>query len=166
MRERLLDELAALVEDEPALPAHVAQLARHPFDGRAKLWLIWRLLGLRERSPSSSATAATWRSPPAAERCEHLLASARQHGEHTLIVVVARLFSQLESEVGKLPVGESTWGDTAVEIADALGVPEGARFLDVLTGRTLRITSKLLSLPQLFSHWPAAALWRLPDNID
>jgi (1->4)-alpha-D-glucan 1-alpha-D-glucosylmutase len=163
LRERLLWELEALA-DKPALDEAVLQLARQPLDGRAKLWVIWRLLALHEREPEFFCHGRYVALATRGEKCDHVLAHARQHGEHTLVVVAGRLFFRLLGEAGRLPLGDAVWGDTAVELAETLGLPEGARFLDLLTGRTLTVGANQLSLGTLFSHCPAAALWRLDDN--
>jgi (1->4)-alpha-D-glucan 1-alpha-D-glucosylmutase len=50
LRERALAELAAIAE-EPDLATAARALAEQPHDGRAKLFVIWRLLQARRRMP-------------------------------------------------------------------------------------------------------------------
>ncbi|RZI73983.1 MAG: malto-oligosyltrehalose synthase, partial [Variovorax sp.] len=110
LRSRWLDELATVAQ-RAGMPDAVKALAASPHDGRAKLWLTWRLLGVRSEHPAlfrdGSYTALQVRGAKAA----HVLAFMRQHGPHTLIVIAGRLFATLEADAaataagGRLPIG-------------------------------------------------------------
>jgi (1->4)-alpha-D-glucan 1-alpha-D-glucosylmutase len=173
MRSRWLDRLEAIA----AAPAHgtadaVRELAAEPHDGGAKLWVLWRLLGLRAGQPmlfrDGGYEAVHARGPK--ER--HVVAFARRQGEESLIAVAGRLFVGLattaESEAAQqaashwLPLGEAVWGDTAVTLPDWAG-EEGARWENILTGETLTVRSGGLPMAELFASFPGAVLRRVVD---
>ena len=53
LRARWLDELAALQPQPRPAGRGCSALAAAPHDGRAKLWLTWRLLALRARAAAA-----------------------------------------------------------------------------------------------------------------
>ncbi len=169
---------------DPASASGIATLAHAlaaaPFDGRAKLWITWRLLSLRRDQPAlfqdGSYTGLKVSGPHAA----HVIAFARHHADQHLIVIAGRLFSGLgrsssASDAGDgrdggsgamstptssavlpgLPLGDAVWADTAVALP---GWAEGARFKNVLTGEVVVLTRGGVRLAQVFAHFPAAAL--------
>jgi (1->4)-alpha-D-glucan 1-alpha-D-glucosylmutase len=157
LRERHLAALEAL-HAAPDASERLRLLAAQPFDGRAKLWLTWRLLQLR------AAHAALFREgrylplAVSGSRQEHLVAYAREHGGEVLVVLAARLFSRLQPEPGALPLGEAVWGDTAVDLTP-LAPPElPLAVTDALTGRPVDLSARLLPVARAFASFPAVAL--------
>jgi hypothetical protein len=72
-----------------------------------------------------------------------------------VIVVAGRLFGQLVSEAGELPLGEKVWGDTMLGSVD---LANGVQPFDVLSGRTVELQDGRLRMADLFSDFPAALL--------
>ena len=155
LRIRLLDELSDLA-GQPGLPTLLEAMASDLHDGRIKLWLTWRLLGLRAREPAFFQTASYTPLVVNGAKCEHVLAYARSAGEATLIVVAGRLFMRLLDGAEVLPLNELVWQDAALEL-DRL--PEGCELENVITGETLRIEQGRLPLARAFAHLPVAAFW-------
>ena len=163
LRAKWLDALAATAE-KPQLAPAVRALAASPHDGRAKLWITWRLLGLRSEHPAlfrdGGYTALSVRGAKAA----HVLAFTRQHDGQTLFVLAGRLFASLEPDAaaaataGRLPLGSAAWGDTLVKLP---GVVDGTRLLNVLTGETLTVSGGVLRVGDAFADLPVAALLAL-----
>jgi (1->4)-alpha-D-glucan 1-alpha-D-glucosylmutase len=150
LRERWLVELITL-QDEPGLASSLSALAAAPHDGRAKLWLTWRLLGLHRQWPllfcRGNYTALAVRGAAAG----HALAYARHHDGVTLVVVAGRLWAQL-GEPGKLPLGEALWSDTTVKVP----LPEGWLLENLLSGETLRVEQGRIRIADAFASFPAA----------
>jgi len=158
LRKQRLDELAALAE-RPGLPQALRELASQPHDGRAKLWLIWRLLSLRAREASFFREAGYRPLEVHGEHAQHVIAYARQLGERCLVVIAGRLFMRLHAEVGDLPLGRAVWHDTAVAL-DGLGLDlTGAELENVVTRELLPADDHGIALASAFAHWPAAAFW-------
>ncbi|MBX3619102.1 MAG: malto-oligosyltrehalose synthase [Rhizobacter sp.] len=159
LRERHLGTLETLAARPDAAECARA-LAQEPHDGRAKLWLTWRLLQRRAEQPELFRDGRYLPLTVTGARQDHVLAYARQQGEATLVVIVGRLFSRLGAEPGVLPLGAAIWGDTAVELPAA---PPGARWVSALTGEPVPDEAvpeqgRRVHLAEAFRHFPAAAL--------
>ena len=153
LRERVLDDLHGL---DPRDLASVARaLAQAPHDGRAKFLVISRLLDLRRRRPDLMRDGGYTGVAAHGAHAAHVVAYAREHGRHVLIVIAGRLFAKLMGQPGGLPLGEPVWGDTAV---DAAGLPDGARLTNVLTGETVEVRGGTISLARACAAFPGAAL--------
>jgi len=143
-RAALLEELAALGDPRPLLETL--------HDGRAKLWVTWRLLELRRRRPELFRDGGYLPLAPGGARAGHVLAFARAHASGTLVVIAGRLYAKLLGAAGGLPLGEA-WGDTAVAL------PPGVTALEnVLTGERLQATDGQLPLASACARFPVAAL--------
>jgi len=153
LRERVLEDLHGL---DPRDLASVAQaLAGTPHDGRAKLLVISRLLDLRRRRPELMRDGGYAGLAAQGAHAAHVVAYAREHGRHVLVVVAGRLFAKLLGQPGQLPLGESVWGDTAVEAA---GLPDGARLANILTGETVEVCDGKIPVARALAAFPGAAL--------
>jgi (1->4)-alpha-D-glucan 1-alpha-D-glucosylmutase len=183
MRLRWLEELEQrVIQSDAAQPSGVAALAQalagSPFDGRAKLWVTWRLLSLRREQPALFRDGDYVGLKVTGKHAAHVIAFSRSHEDQHLIVLAGRLFSCLDrsassSESGEaagstatapstsypttraLPLGEAVWGDTGVALP---GWTDGARFENVLTGEVLVVTHGVIRLAHAFANFPAAAL--------
>jgi (1->4)-alpha-D-glucan 1-alpha-D-glucosylmutase len=143
-RERLLAEFEALAD-----PAPLAAAAR---DGRAKSWVIWRLLQLRKRLPDLFRDGGYAPLEATGGRAGHVVAFARTHASGTLIAVAGRLYLKMIGEAGALPVGEA-WADTAIALPPGVAAME-----NVLTGERLDAGGGALPLARACGRFPVAAL--------
>ncbi len=134
-------------------PARVTSLLSTPHDGRAKLWLTWRLLSLRRQQALLFRDGDYVALKVTGEHAKHVLAFTRSHGAQQLLVIAGRLFCGLPARPTALPLGQSVWGDTRV----AIGLSEGTRLTNVLTGECLVVTRGGIGLGSAFSQLPAAA---------
>ncbi len=154
LRRRLLEELRDM-----SARADFAQAARAyaeaPHDGRAKLLVTWRLLELRRRLPALFEEGGYAPLEARGAKVRHVVAFARVHGPHTLVVIAGRLFARMLGLPGRLPLGEAAWGDTAVAAGT---LADGAPLLNVLTGERLAVSEGGVRLAQAFASFPAAAL--------
>ncbi len=151
LREKLLDEASALGE-EPG--AELDRVFGELEDGRAKLYLMWRLLHLRAareelfREGGYAAVRTTGARP------RHAVAFARRLGSELSITVAPRLMVGLGVKTGGLPCG-AIWEDTRIEIPF---VAEGAVLRDVVTGDEHRVAQGGLALAELLRRAPVAVL--------
>jgi len=151
LRERLLAQFEAAAPDARAVRA----LLEDPADGRAKLWVTWRLLQLRKRLPALFAQGGYRGLEARGSAASHVVAFRRAHGEATLVVVAGRLFARLAGVPGRLPLGEAAWGDTRVAVP---GLAPGVAFTDVLTGGRVAAEDASLPVARVLSGFPAAVL--------
>lgn len=190
MRLRWLEELEQRASDAETtgssdggsgMAALAHELAASPFDGRAKLWITWRLLSLRREQPLLFQDGSYVGLRVTGTHAAHVLAFARKHEDQHLIVIAGRLFSCLDrasaasegadaasaggnaatsasasdATTRVVPSGEAVWENTAVALP---GWPEGARFENVLTGEVVVLVHGAIRLAHAFAHFPAAAL--------
>jgi (1->4)-alpha-D-glucan 1-alpha-D-glucosylmutase len=132
-------------------------------DGRAKLFLIWKLLQLRRTHEALFRDGEYLPLRVSGARAAHLCAFARKHQHTLLIVLVPRLYARLVGDQDVLPLGEPVWRDTAVEL------PRGSKastFSNVLGGGSCssqaRESRRVLHVADALANFPVAAL--LSDN--
>ncbi len=160
-RQQLLKELEASVAvPQDALAKQVRQLLDDMTDGRAKLYLTWRLLHSRKRWSNVFQDGAYLPLMTAGSRKDHLCAFARQAGEIILVIVAPRWFSRLiPAASGQLPLGNTVWGTTTVEVPN---LAAGMRGVNVLTGEIVEVTQTndipTLAASTLFISFPVALL--------
>ncbi len=156
LRRGLLGSLRALADGPPAtLHTRVRALFDRPHDGRAKLWTIWRTLGLRREWPELFAKGDYHPIALSGAKARHVTAYARRFGARGIIVVAGRLFASLGADPGVLPAGEAAWGESAADVAF---LPASTRLHNALTGESLAVDGKTLPLARALGHFPGALL--------
>ncbi|MBK5255987.1 MAG: malto-oligosyltrehalose synthase [Vicinamibacteria bacterium] len=159
-RRTMLAELRRDADvDAGALAEH---LLGAPSDGRVKLFLTYRALGLRrarsdvfEAGPYSALSVLGARS-------RHAIAFSRGEGRRSVIAIFGRFFAAL-TEGGCPPIGSAAWGDTCVSLATLFPAGQPTPSLrDAVSGHTLnaeiRNGQPVLPLFQVFAHLPVALL--------
>jgi len=125
-------------------------------DGRAKLYLIWKLLAARREHKEAFEHGEYL--PLGVRGLHHnsVLAFARQAGESKVLVAVPRLLTSVVTE-GVIPTGPQVWGDTRVEL------PQGwaESLQDQITRECISEASEL-PVGDLFRHFPIAVLAHSP----
>ena len=155
LRERMLAELEALPAQADL--AHVLErMATTPEDGYIKLWLVWRLLGLRGSQPDLFGLGQYVALKVHGARRHHVVAFARRHEDMALVVVVARKFAGMRLPSGALPVSPVVWGDTQVHCPAWL--PAHAQGRDVFTDTPRHLVGNVLALADVFTTLPVAAI--------
>jgi (1->4)-alpha-D-glucan 1-alpha-D-glucosylmutase len=110
-RRELLEALQA-----SAAPPPLRELLLQPEDGRCKLLLTWKALQLRRAHPQLFLHGEYRRLSVRGVRAHHLCVFARRHAGHTLVVVAPRLYRRLLDDPARLPLGETIWQDTLIEL--------------------------------------------------
>jgi (1->4)-alpha-D-glucan 1-alpha-D-glucosylmutase len=149
--EALNQSLASL---ESLDPAQLPTLMAAPQDGRAKLWITWRLLALRRERPALFRDGDYTALKVSGAHAAHVVAFTRRIEGTTLVVIAGRLFARLLGEAILPPLGEAAWADTAVMV----DLPDGTRLTDALSGETLLVTHGRITLGAAFACLPGAAL--------
>lgn len=132
----------------------VSELLERSYDGRIKLFVTSRLLGLRKDRPALFDTADYLPLEARGREANHVIAFARQTGDAALVVVVPRLAASLRGGEPKWPVGEA-WGDTVVALSEAL---QGRALMDALTGARWTAGANGIALSGALSALPLAVL--------
>ena len=163
---RELQSAAALPAE--ALGPRVALWAVTPEDGRAKMWLTWRLLSRRRAMPALFRDGSYVRLEVGGPSASHLVAFMRQHEDVCLLVIAVRLFATLDGQGDysttpsphadtrrSLPVGDALWRGTTVTLPKGL---KAAHFTNCLTDAVCRAQGGRLAVDELFVHFPGAVL--------
>jgi (1->4)-alpha-D-glucan 1-alpha-D-glucosylmutase len=132
-----------------------AALLRDYRNGAIKQQLIHRLLQLRNTWPNLFAKGSYAPVPVAGARRKHVLAFARQHGPHRMLVLVPRLCAGHMNQ-HDLPLPDTGfWENTRVQATDH---DAACTFIDLFTYRKHPIEPSGWSIDQLLREWPVAVL--------
>ena len=147
--QRIERDVAAAGDASP-----LRELFASPYEGRAKLWIAYRMLQFRKRN--AQLFDAGGYSPITAKgrRARNVLAFARGTDAQRIVVVTGRLFASMDVGVGTLPLG-SCWDDTRLDFE---GPAAGTRVRNILTGETFVAGEEMLSMSTLFRVFPGAVL--------
>ncbi|MGE0357413.1 MAG: malto-oligosyltrehalose synthase [Burkholderiales bacterium] len=149
LRARLLEEVL------PADAARAREIARTPHDGRAKLLVTARLLGLRREDPELFRRGSYVAHEARGEKAAHVVAFSRRHEARSLTVIAARFFAKLAGETGDFVPGPGSWTGTEIP---ADGLAEGTRLVNVITGEPVTVRGGAIAMAEAFADFPAAAL--------
>jgi len=155
VRKRALSQIESLgAKCCEALRSGARELAANMQDGRIKMYLIWRTLGLRHKFPSLIQEGQYIPLQTTGDRAEHVIAFARRHGNETILTAVPRLCARLLRGESQLPRGEEVWKNTSVV------VPQFGRckFTNVFTGEQVIAGERGIPAAQLFGDFPVALL--------
>jgi (1->4)-alpha-D-glucan 1-alpha-D-glucosylmutase len=148
-----LQKLANLPAEQRA--ARLRAMADNVHGSLAKLYLTWRLLGLRRVHEPLFTLGSYLPLGVRGERGEHVVAYARQHAGKSVIVLAGRLFGALTANGAQVPCGAPAWGDT---LALLPFLDEGAILHHGLTGAASRVADGGIRLAEAFADFPAAIL--------
>ena len=151
-RARILEELASF-EREGNLAQAAQALASSLIDGRAKMWVVWRTLAVRRAHREVYDFGQYVPLHATGRHSEHVIAFMRRHGGKTAVTIGGRFWLKLGVEAGALPLGEASWGDTAIDAGPLNGV-----FENVYTGERVEASGGRLLLSRVFAAFPAALL--------
>jgi (1->4)-alpha-D-glucan 1-alpha-D-glucosylmutase len=121
-------------------------------DGRMKLFLIYKGLGLRKQRKDLFARGDYMALETTGKHQHHVVASARKHESQYAVTVAPRFFTTLVNEVS-LPLGRDVWEDTTIL------VPEGfpGRWRDAISDRLIEADHSL-RLGDVLERLPVALL--------
>jgi (1->4)-alpha-D-glucan 1-alpha-D-glucosylmutase len=121
-------------------------------DGRLKLFLIARVLEGRRQYLEVFQQGSYQPLKIVGQYADHIIAFARTY-EQTTIIVIAPRFLTAVVELNQFPLGESVWGDTAIEI------PNGseATWHEMITDHEIS-SGNFINIGQILSQFPAALI--------
>jgi (1->4)-alpha-D-glucan 1-alpha-D-glucosylmutase len=155
-RRTALASLETLEADAgTTLANRLGELFASPYDGRAKLWIVYRMLSMRRRDPKLFEDGSYRPLPASGSRSRNVLTFARVSGDRGIAVVAGRLFASLGLSQGEVPIGARAWGDT---VLDAGIVPAEAIVTDVISGAQVQASGGAWPLSTVLAHFPGAVL--------
>jgi (1->4)-alpha-D-glucan 1-alpha-D-glucosylmutase len=154
-RGALLAQLEMLGENPE--PQALEDIFRKLEDGRAKLFVMWRLLQLRRAREALFRDGGYVAVRVVGEKARHAVAFARRQGHEVSVTVVPRLTVQLGVAPGTLPRGPAVWTDTRIELPF---LDEGDVLRDAVSGAELRVADGGIALADILARAPVAVLAR------
>ena len=128
-------------------------------DGRPKLYLTWKALGLRSESPALFESGEYIPLEVSGDLADHLVVFARRRGGEVAITATPRLCAGLLNEEGPLILAPERWTDTMIRLPEGLA---GMTCRNVLTGEKRMIEERggeaELSAGDLLRAFPVALL--------
>jgi (1->4)-alpha-D-glucan 1-alpha-D-glucosylmutase len=126
-------------------------------DGRARLYLLWRLLGIRRQWQAVYQEGGYQPLEASGSAAEHLCAFSRGEGENRLLSIAPRWYSRLAPGAADLPIGPEVWGDSVIRVPAAVVGEPG---LNLLTGESVEVIERegeaLLPVATLLQSFPVA----------
>ena len=161
-RTALLRELNSRIDAEtPHLEDLCAELLAHWADGRVKLYVTYRGLGLRRERAQVFRRGAYQPLTASGERAAHVVALARGQGSDVVVTVVPRLSARLTDFAGRFPLGQEVWGDTWIGLDEHA---QAGMYRDHLSGLTIatemRDSGPVLPVGAILRSLPVAMLVR------
>jgi malto-oligosyltrehalose synthase/4-alpha-glucanotransferase len=153
-RRGVLERLAALSGPQDIAMA-AREMAAAPDDGRAKLWVVWRALGLRRDHALAFERGDYTPLAATGARADHVVAFARRHEGVGVIAIAGRLWASLGVETRMPPLGAAVWGDTAIDVHV---LPADIEPVNVLTGERLAVHDGRIAMADAFANFPGALL--------
>ena len=160
LRQRMLDELQQHVAvPQPEQGRRVRQLLDDMADGRAKLYLTWRVLNVRKHwqpvFQDGDYTPLEVTGPAAQNLCVFV----RHSGIERVITIAPRWYSRLARNTEDLPLGANVWADTFIEVPE---LNLGDSGINLLTGESVKVISQnevtVLPVATLLGLFPVALL--------
>ena len=152
LRQGMLAGVEALREP---LDAALADMLANLEDGRAKFYVLWRLLQLRRQREALFLHGGYTPVRASGDRTRHLVAFARRHGGEAVIAVAPRLIAGLGVRPREIPCGAQVWGATRVELPM---LAPGTLLREVMTQREVRVVDGGLDVGALLERFPLAVL--------
>jgi (1->4)-alpha-D-glucan 1-alpha-D-glucosylmutase len=157
VRQTVLQQLQSY-KAESSSAAGAREVLQNPSDGRIKLYVIWKLLGLRNRNRDLFRDGEYLPLETLGGHANHVLAFARTSQAESIIVVVPRLCAKLLKGEPPLRPGCNVWEDTRIQFSFS----GGTLFRNLFTGQSVRARKNgdVSELParQLFADFPIALL--------
>ncbi|HZP89256.1 MAG TPA: malto-oligosyltrehalose synthase [Burkholderiales bacterium] len=157
--ERLDSWLTQLQEQEESPRALLSRLIDNIEDGRAKLFVAWKLLELRRQHPQLFAQGSYAPVVVSGDQAEHICAYLREHRSQRALIVAPRLFASLPQADRSAPLGAAVWGSTALRVERA------ARWTELFSGDSITASDEdRIEVARILTHFPIALLYTHPDN--
>lgn len=160
LRQQLLEELQHYVAvPQPEMEQRVRQLLNDMSDGRAKLYLTWRVLQARKDWQQVFQDGDYLPLEVTGPAAQQLCVYARVSGTVRIITIAPRWYSRLAPKSDDFPLGGKVWGDTFIEVP---GLNLGDSGINLLTGEAVDVISQneLTGLPvaTLLGLFPVALM--------
>jgi len=150
LRAGLLAQIES--NENPADPAFLTELLRYPQDGRAKMFLIYKVLAARRKYREIFDDGDYLPLTVTGRQQDNVIAFARKSKKRMAIAVATRFHTRIVRPP-QLPVGDQTWTDARIIIPG----PASDSLFNVITAEKL-ISSNTLPAAKVLNKFPVALL--------
>jgi (1->4)-alpha-D-glucan 1-alpha-D-glucosylmutase len=158
-RQTQLQALVTTSRNEAALPGFLHDILDRIEDGRARLYLVWRTLGLRRRYPGVFLEGEYLDLEATGPRAGHLCSFARRLEDRLVVVVATRWFARLEGLSDRFTPGSPVWEDTWIRCPCSF---RAGGFRNILSRESVRVyrhgDGARIRAEDLFRCFPVALL--------
>jgi (1->4)-alpha-D-glucan 1-alpha-D-glucosylmutase len=134
-------------------------------DGRIKLFVHYKTLGLRREQPGLLSAGDYFAVAGTGGHADCLFGFVRRSGDACVLVAVPRLMASLISDSSQMPLGEAVWHDTHLVLPADVPVND---WRNIFTGERVSATERdgerSLAAAQVFGHFPVALFVSERDN--
>jgi (1->4)-alpha-D-glucan 1-alpha-D-glucosylmutase len=157
LRRQLLNGLRR--NQAPGAPALIEQVLENPAEGAIKMYVTTRALCFRKSNRDLLEKGSYIPLRAAGDRQNHVIAFARNSGRRSMIAVAGRFFMALGADRVR-PIGEETWGDSALMLRRDLGFSAWREIFSERIIETDRRNDRyVLPLAKVFADLPVALLY-------
>jgi len=142
--------LAQLRDATPPMPELIDNIK----DGRAKLYLTWKLLQFRRDHAELFRRGDYIPLTVTGDHATNLCAFARRCGNEFTITLAPRLYRRLLGDEERPPVGADVWENTVVELPRDFARP----FKNILDGTEVPVSNGTLRVAQALANFPVGLL--------
>jgi (1->4)-alpha-D-glucan 1-alpha-D-glucosylmutase len=152
----LLEKIHTDVEHHELNTLQHDLLANLP-DGRAKMYIIAKILHLRNSWQEVFSKGSYLPLEVTGDKREHICAFAREKNEQMIVAVASRLFLTLMQGKKDLPLGDTVWHNTEVRLPENKA---NVQFQNIFSEHIVETGNGPPSLPvgRLLQSWPIALL--------
>ena len=157
--DKRLRMLRQIQEDSggPDSSQWVRSLVENPYDGRCKLYLIWKTLQFRRTQEVLFTDGEYIPLRVTGEHATKVCAFARRFEGALALVIAPRLYLRLLGERAEPPLGVGVWGDTSIELPR--GYDSKIAFRNVLErGESIRVEPTAILVGNALINFPVALL--------
>jgi (1->4)-alpha-D-glucan 1-alpha-D-glucosylmutase len=159
IRQKVLRQLQASSQlENVGLSKYAQGLTGSMEDGRIKMYVTWKVLGLRNQHPDVFRHGAYIPLQATGKNAKHVLTFARTSGDSRLLVVVPRLCVRLLENQVRLPTGADVWQETAIQLPDSMGTSFRNVFTRELVSAEPYHRCTALKLAAVLGAFPVAIL--------
>lgn len=160
----LLEAIVQQSRNNDAIAEWLRGMVETPGDGRAKLYLIWKLLEFRRDHEALFRDGDYQPLSGEGERAEELCGFVRTHNDQQLISLTPRLFVQLTGDLPGPPLGKEVWGETLIQAPAVKGNQSYRNLLSNESINTIKHNGeRYFRASEIFTTFPVAVLVKVRD---
>ncbi|HXV27691.1 MAG TPA: hypothetical protein VD913_01865, partial [bacterium] len=133
IRKQYLNQFLEMEAKGESAKAISSELVKSKWDGRLKLYVLWKGLQLRLQNPEMFLGGDYIPLKIEGERKENVIAFMRRRAGKSALIVAGRFFADLISGSDQTPTGKEVWRNTEIILPENIG--ENTKLTDIFSGK-------------------------------